>query len=232
MNSEEMIREALKEVFDERYPYRPDAESELEWEFTEEYQFEDKMNKLIHSQKKSYWKYVNTAGKRIAVIIVFLVVMFSSAMTVNAFRKPVVDFIIETYEKFSAYFADKSTLKYSDYKLKNFIEEIYLPSAIPNEFEKTKYSANTRMVFSLWTDESDNEIRYYQKAVSAQSVINTENTEIKLKEIGNSVVYSYKQDGKTSYFWYDYGYTFTLILPDSFTADDAGRIIESIEAQE
>ncbi|MFR5876641.1 MAG: DUF4367 domain-containing protein [Eubacterium sp.] len=232
MNSEEMIREALKEVFDERYPYRPDAESELEWEFTEEYQFEDKMNKLIHSQKKSYWKYVNTAGKRIAVIIVFLVVMFSSAMTVNAFRKPVVDFIIETYEKFSAYFADKSTLKYSDYDMYETIEKIYIPTEIPDGFTESENNSDNYTAYTIWCNDAGMKIKLYQMSVILQSNLNTENTDIIQTEINGLPLYTYKQDNTISYLWYDYGYTFTLILPDNFTADDAGRIIESIEAQE
>ncbi|HOB36923.1 MAG TPA: hypothetical protein PKX71_04540 [Candidatus Avimonas sp.] len=63
--------------------------------------FENKMRKLIQNQKRSYWKYINTATKRVAVIMLAIVITFASAMSVKAIREPVVNTIVEIYEKFT-----------------------------------------------------------------------------------------------------------------------------------
>lgn len=63
--------------------------------------FEDRMNRLVRAQDKSYYRFVNTGAKRavlaLAVVILLLITMVFS---VSALREPVVQFIAEIYEMF------------------------------------------------------------------------------------------------------------------------------------
>lgn len=228
MISDEELTRALKIVYDERLKYDPDKENSIVWNFTEEYHFEEKMDKLIKARKHLYWKYVNTLGKRIAVVILFIIVAFSSAMTVPAVREPVIEFIVETYEKFSKFYVDEDTLQYSEYDIPDTIEQEYAPSYIPDGYIRTDYYAGTKSVNIIWNNKK-NEIRFYQRIISLQAIINTEDAEIKQKELNGHSVYTYTQNNTTTYLWEDYGYTFVLRVPDAMTLDEIDAIMQSVE---
>ena len=64
--------------------------------------FEKKMQKLIRAQKKSYFYLINTVGKRVAIIILAIVISFTATtFGVKAIRESVIEFITETFEKFT-----------------------------------------------------------------------------------------------------------------------------------
>ena len=64
--------------------------------------FENKMQKLIRAQKKSYFYLINTAGKRVAVIILAIMIsLTATTFGVKAIRESVIEFITKTFEKFT-----------------------------------------------------------------------------------------------------------------------------------
>lgn len=65
--------------------------------------FNRKMEKLLRFSQKSYFPYVNTIGKRVAIITIAVVISLSAtAFSVKAIREPVVNFFVNVYEKFSS----------------------------------------------------------------------------------------------------------------------------------
>lgn len=65
--------------------------------------FENKMEKLIRAQKKSYFYFINTVGKQVAVIILAIMIsLTATTFGVKAIRESVIKFITETFEKFTA----------------------------------------------------------------------------------------------------------------------------------
>ncbi len=64
--------------------------------------FETNMQKLISRQRKPYFYLINTASKRAAVIItVIFIALTTTVFSVEALRKPVVEFFVTVFEKFS-----------------------------------------------------------------------------------------------------------------------------------
>lgn len=64
--------------------------------------FERKMKKLLSLQKKTYYKLINTVGKRVAIIVLTLIIsLTATTFSVKALREAVIEFITETYEKFT-----------------------------------------------------------------------------------------------------------------------------------
>ena len=64
--------------------------------------FETKMKKLLSLQKKSYYKLINTVGKRAVIIILTLIISLTVAtFSVKALREAVIEFITETFEKYT-----------------------------------------------------------------------------------------------------------------------------------
>jgi len=70
--------------------------------------FERKMKKLLSLQKKTYYKLINTVGKRVAIIVLTLIIsLTATTFSVKALREAVIEFITETYEKFTKITVEK-----------------------------------------------------------------------------------------------------------------------------
>ena len=88
--------------------------------------FEKKMNKLIKATNRSYWRWVNTVGKRVALLIVAILLLFSTAFSVKAVREPIIRFFTEIYEKYIVIGFEGETSK--------TIEYVYSISEIPEGY--------------------------------------------------------------------------------------------------
>lgn len=229
MNNDSKLKEALAKYFNDKYKYDPQRESTLSWEFTKEYDFEKKVSNLINSEKKFNRKHINTPIKRIIVAIVILLIVLTSAMSVPAFRQPVIDFVVKQYNKFSSYFVDEESLQYSKEQLPMKIENVYMPSKIPNNYEMVDYYVDDLNTFALWSDESNNTIEFYQKVIFSYNNFNTENTVMNEIEIDNRCIYQYTQKDTSSYIWYDKGYIFIINVPKDFPLKQVSELINSIK---
>lgn len=112
MNENTLFIQALKDVIDEDYNADMEAIS-----LNDEHEFSDKhnkkMKKLIIRQSRPYFKLISTAGRRAACVIVATVVLSASALSVDAVRGAVYDFVMEN-------FADHSNRKWYGRWLSNF----------------------------------------------------------------------------------------------------------------
>ena len=90
--------------------------------------FEERMEKLIERQKKTYFKIINTAVKRVACIIVAILILAGTVISVDALREGIKNFFIEVYEKFSTIVFEKSNLNSTE------ITVCYDPKYIPDGY--------------------------------------------------------------------------------------------------
>ncbi len=108
--NEQLMGEALlkfqTQKIEENYPF-----SEVyNKNFIPKKSTEEKILKLIKKSQKSYYKLINTVGKRVAVaVLIVFIGLTTTVFGVEALRESFVDFIVETYEKFSSVrFEDKT----------------------------------------------------------------------------------------------------------------------------
>lgn len=134
MNENLQFLQALKDVSDEDFNEDMNSIS-----LTGEHEFSDKFNrkmkKLIARQKKQYFRFVSTAGRRAACIILAVVVISASALSVEAVRNAVYDFIIKIFSNHSVVTTESGT----DDGYPTSIEEKYYISKLPAGFEQTQY---------------------------------------------------------------------------------------------
>lgn len=232
MKNEHKIKEALKEHFETEYPYDPEAENKIFWRFTEEYHFEDKMDKLIDQQSRPYWKYINTAGKRVAIVIVFVAVLLSSAMTVRAFREPVIEFIVETYEKFSTIFVNTDIYDLHFDEVHNYIEDKYSLTELFGNYTLSESYSDKYSLQYIWYNSDQGYIYFYQTTSIIHLNINTERTYLHKFYLNGYEVYKFKQGDMNSYIWSKDGYVFLITLSDKFSNEQAKIVIESVEKVE
>ena len=77
----------LKEI---EFSFVPNKD-EIEYTFSDKYIKSKKQ--LLKRMSHSYWKYTNTVAKKVAVIIITLILTFSSLMSVDAIREKLLDFV-------------------------------------------------------------------------------------------------------------------------------------------
>ena len=133
--------------------------------------FERRMDKLIRQRRKPFYRFTNTVGKRVAVIIIGLItVSFTTVMSVEALRTPFLDFI-------TSLFSDHSEVKTID-------DSGDYPETIESYYEITSdlsdYSIERDSVKdderAIYYRHNDKLIYYYQKIIdNYRNNLNTEN---------------------------------------------------------
>lgn len=96
---DQILAQALQEDLDAKMAQLP-PENEVDFEFSEE--FESDMQKLLNRASKPYYYFINTVGKRVAIIaVVLFIALTTTVFSVEALRKPVIEFFVTVFEQFS-----------------------------------------------------------------------------------------------------------------------------------
>ena len=186
-------------------------------------QYEKKMARLIKRQKRPYWKFTNTVGKRIAIIALAFLMLFGLSMTVEAVREPVISFIENVFEKFSELFVNKSETQNAP----DIIEEVYTLSGLPDEYEEVLFYNTEILVKTVWSDEK-NEISFSQSKLNSKITFDIESSETKRILLNNTeVFYNYKNQ-KTQIFWRNNFYMFIIEYSDFASENEMIELYESV----
>lgn len=193
---------ALREAVSSEFTDIPTDESSINYTFSE--RFIKKMEKLIRSQKKVYYNFINTVSKRVAIICLVVVTLFTTACSVKAIREPIVNFIKQVYEAFTHYSfegetTDKITREY-------FIDEI------PKGFEQTNKTKNDNIIVTEFTNDSEDIIEFVQMTTeySLGYFVDNEYSEITKDTINGIEVEFKKWHDVQSAIWTKDGYVFAL----------------------
>lgn len=138
--------------------------------------FEKRMNRLIKRQKKSYYPLINTVGKRVACyVLVVLVCAIVTVFSVKAWRKPFINFVVRSYEKFTSIFVDREAVARTTADVEF---EIRLPQYIPEGYELIEKYICDNTVFLKYKNQNGIFITYKQRLFDLwQLHINTESIE-------------------------------------------------------
>ena len=96
-NSTEKLKAAF-EIYNVELCHSLPSDSELE-SITFSDEFKSKMQKLIKAEKNHYYRLISTVGKRVALIVLsVLIALTVTTFGVKALREAVIDFITETFK--------------------------------------------------------------------------------------------------------------------------------------
>lgn len=146
------FKSAFREVVSLEFSHIPQDENSINYIFSE--QFNKRMQKLIKSQKKLYWNFVNTAAKRAAVIFVAIITIFTAAFSVKAIREPILKFIEQVYETFIHYSYDGETT--------DTITKEYVITQLPEGFKQTNKIKNDDFILTEYTNQMGDVIEFKQ----------------------------------------------------------------------
>lgn len=185
-NSKENI-EILKHVFDEyskQYVETlPSDDALAHLTFSEE--FEQKMRRIIKAEKNRYYYLVNTLAKRVACIVLAIILSFTTVtFSVDALREPFVEFVVEVYEKFTSLFFSKNTENQGSEE--SFVFKPIEPTYIPEGYKLESSDLFPTSFRCIYKDLSGNEINFLQKLkVDNLLNIDTENSNYQEITFGN-----------------------------------------------
>ena len=192
-----------------------------DFEFSERYK--KNMEKLLAKQRKPYFRYFNTAGKRAVACILIVAMLFASSMTIEAVREPVVEFFVNVYEKFAEIFFGDDEIENSP----DAIEEIYTLGYVPEGYEFVSRENNRICVESIW-ENTANEIIFYQYLLSGNETLDFQNSSYNVITILNFNVAVIEKNDKKILYWNNNEYSFRLYIPDYFSDEDITNIIKNV----
>lgn len=217
--TKQQFKDAFREAVSAEFAHIPTSEMNIPFVFSEK--FSNRMEKLIRSQKKPYWVYVNTAAKRAALILALLFSLLASACAIKDIREPIVSFLTDIYDTYIRYMFEGETVDEITYEytlgyvppgyqqFDRFDSKIKIATAYQNENgEVIKF---VQWITENWQNTLDNEQTYMYS-------ITVSNIEVKILEIENS----------RKALWAQNGYLFSIVTTGNINIETLREMILSI----
>lgn len=216
--SKEALKMAMREAISIEFVHIPTEESAIEHTFS--VKFEKKMSKLLKAQRNSYWHFYNTASKKVAIVFAVLVMLITTACSVEEIREPIVKFIKKIYDTFVEYSYEGDTV--------GIITQKYEIKELPEGFVQTQYLENEAAISVTYENGKGDMIIFDQNATRASGFSwDNEHGKIYCKRIGSLDVEIYESDVVKQAFWLKDGYSFLVIC----IGDMKMKILENLILQ-
>lgn len=215
------FKQAFREVASLEFSHIPQDEKSINYKFSD--RFNNRMEKLIKSQRKPYWKFISTASKRAAVIIVAVLTLFTAAFSVEAIREPIIKFIKQVYESFTHYSFDGDIVE--------IITKEYAITQMLDGYEQIDKIANDNSVVTTYRNAVGDSIIFSQMTTehSAGYFVDNESGDLYAETVdGIKVEFKEWYDTKTA-IWTNDGYVFTINCTGNISFDEIKQMIISVE---
>lgn len=190
-------------------------------------QYKKCMERLIKRQKQPYWKYINTIGKRVAVLMVATALTFALSMSVSAVRKPVVEFFVNAYEKFVEFFYDEDDVM----RAPDTIETVYTLGYVPDGYEFVKTLNLYGRVKHVWKNNISAEIVFSQYILNGDYALDKEKCEFELLNVDGTIIAYIDKYELKKFYWNNDNYAYQLAVDSSFSIEECLQMINSISKQ-
>ena len=218
----ETLRSAMRCSACEEFSFVPKEEN-IDWNFSKAFLM--RMDSLIGREYHSFRRSTATV-KRILLIAVLAATLLLSLLSVSAFREPAIRFFAEM-------FGDHMDLSFGvekpgDTQTPEETFAPYLPTYMPNGFERIEYSNDGGTLYVEWKNEEGETISLMQLPSSASISIDTEQTVTKTENInGKNMVIQTTSTGYNIFWTFD-KYSFILTSSSSISYDEAILIASSL----
>lgn len=224
-NVENAGLEKLKEAFREinQWEYENLHLDTLE-EVIPSARYKKRIERLIKRQKQPYWRYVNTVGKRVAILVVAIALTFALPMGVSAVREPVVEFFVNVYEKFVEFFYDEDDIA----KAPDTIETVYTLGYVPEDYQLESFELKNYASQMCWKNSNNESIIFCQRLLGAKYTLDHEDSDCSQLFLPNITVVFVEKNRFKSFYWNTKEYSFSLTVSSNFSLEEIVNIIESI----
>ena len=184
--------------------------------------FERKMQKLIAFQKKSYFYLINTVGKRVAIIVLALVIsLTATAFSVKAIREAVIEFFIETFTTHSEVSVEGEEIPFE------MEFERVEPQYLPEGFTLSRDLSDDNSCFIEYTNKERNIINYSQNVNAGTPLsVDTESIDFETVYINGLEGIMYENNGFNIIVFGDKKYYYDIY--GQVSMEELQKIAESI----
>ncbi|WP_278885728.1 DUF4367 domain-containing protein [[Ruminococcus] torques] len=195
------------------------SEDNIQWDFSEK--FKKSMEKLIRKNNRIQLSTRRTVAKSLLAAIIAILVLFTGLMSVAATREPIIEFVKKVFPQFN-----EITLSENSVPSVDTIKTVYTLTDLPEGFELETYQKDDYSVFSVWKNDTGEEIVFSQNILDTTFTVDNEHD---YKEIYINGYKAYFIEDEVSIFlkWTDGHYWFTINAPISYK-DSIVNITENI----
>lgn len=187
------------------------SEEEIDWDFSDE--FEHSMDKLIKKNNRIKLSTRRSIRKGLLAAIIAILILFTGLMSVSATRTPFIEFIKRVFPQFN-----EITLSEESTPPVDIIETEYTLTALPEGYVLDIYQRDEISVFSVWKNESGEEIVFSQNILNSNISIDTESSYEETYVNGfKAYLNTYEYNSVLN--WSDNQYWFILNVPNDSEAD-------------
>lgn len=190
-------------------------------------EFEDKVHLINKKRKSLFYQATKTVPRRIAVILVAAIIVFTMTMSISALRTPLINFIMNIYENYiNIYFVEDEESS----NIPTSIEHMYVPSYIPDNYMQIDSQNYGVSAETIWMNDESLIILNQDPLNENFNVhINNEGADYQTISISGNDIYYYVKDGYYFIIWTDQAYLFTITCPESISLLEVEKIISSME---
>lgn len=197
-------------------------EEELDHKFS--WRFRRKMNALLKYERRTPGERKFYRGMKIAfaALAVILIVAFSSAMSVKAYRFRIIDFFMEVFEDLTSYSVQEE-------KPTGEVADPVEPKYVPDGFEVTRREEGNSG-YTVWYENSDGDrIEYRQSSISAvRHFLDTETSVTNEAYIHKQKVNIIEEQDMWTVYWNDEEYMYRVIGPKQIELEELSEMARSI----
>lgn len=213
------LETAFREIMDKEFSHLP-KESEIDYEFSEN--FNKKMKKLIENQRKPYWNLINSASKKVAIVCIIIITLFTTLFSVQAIREPIITFITEIYETFTKHIFVGDTSP--------SIKREYILGNLPKDFVQTNRIENDISVTTVFENNVGDIIEFSQSATEYAGItVDTENGEQYTINLNSTELSVYENEEVIHVVWIQDTYYFHITAYGNVDLNTLISIIASIK---
>lgn len=186
-------------------------EEDIEWDFSE--QFEKLMSKLIQKNNHISYSTRRHIRKGLIAAIVAIIVLFTGLLSVSATRTPIVEFVKRIFPQFN-----EITLSEDSVPKVDSIETEFTLDYLPEGYYLDTYQSDDLGVYTVWKNNSGDEIIFSQEILNSNVSIDTEHnyTETYVNEY-KAYLTTYEYNSVLN--WSDNRYWFILNVPKELEQD-------------
>lgn len=202
----------------------PQKEQVPEHRFSE--RFERRMKKLLRAQRRSSQanRVIRRMRQAVAVLLIALVVTFSAAMTVNAFRERVIEVVVYAFNELTDY-------RFTSHETANTLFAEAEIGYVPHGMTKTHEEIMGDYAYVLYENGDGDFFELTKEQVlsgdSYQVILDTELSEYIEFDLHGNPAYGNEKNGNSTILWYDESCVYTLF--SNLSLEELKEIASSIE---
>lgn len=187
---------------------------------------------VVHSEYRAKWEYTlrvlrirEHRKKRNTRILAFIIAAVVAALAGCAwtYREKIADFWVTAFDRY-----DKLEIDDIGEDFPRTIEEVYIPTYVPEGYEQVYYQKDSLKIWSKW-EKDGNYLIYMQSIISGNyNVLDSEKGEYVSKQLGDKIVFCHFYNGRQIVIWIK-GYEFRFASSKEIIDEEMIKIINSVQ---